>query len=258
MPADVATPLASFLSDQEDVITAIVSFAVALLLAALVDRALSRRGRALRNRLDLTPEAGTRLRFLRRAIVAVIVLIGAFIALSQFDTLDRIATSVLASGALAAAVLGFSARQTLANVVAGVLLAVTQPLRIGDEVTFEGESGVVEDVRLTYTFLRTGAGARVIIPNERLAAGILRNDTIFEPVVATEVSLWLAADADANAAVEAIEAAAPGATATIAEVAVEGTRLAVSGPLADPHTKGARENELRAAAFEAVRTAGLR
>jgi small conductance mechanosensitive channel len=258
MAVDVGTPVASFLTENENLITALAAFATSLLLAAIVDRALSRRGSRLRGRLDLTPEAGTRLRFLRRAVVAVIVLVGVFIALSQFDALDRIATSVLASGALAAAVLGFAARQTLANLVAGILIAITQPLRIGDEVCFEGESGAVEDVRLTYTFLRTGAGARVIIPNERLAAGILRNDTIYEPWVATDVSVWLSPDADANAAVEAIEAALDDVHASIAEVAVEGTRIAVSGPMADPHTRAARENELRAAAFAALRAAALR
>jgi small-conductance mechanosensitive channel len=54
---------------------------------------------------------------------------------------------VLASSAIAAAIVGFAARQTIANAIAGVILAITQPLRIGDHVTFEGESGVVEDVR---------------------------------------------------------------------------------------------------------------
>ena len=43
----------------------------------------------------------------------------------------------------------------LANFVAGIMLAVTQPLRVGDWVTFEGHYGVVEDVRLNYTILRT-------------------------------------------------------------------------------------------------------
>ena len=88
------------------------------------------------------------------------------------------AATVLASGAITAAVVGFAARQTLANAMAGILLAVTQPIRIGDLVTFEGETGTVEDVGLTYTWLRTGADARLLVPNERLAGGILRNDSI--------------------------------------------------------------------------------
>jgi small-conductance mechanosensitive channel len=258
MAHDGATPLASIWSDHSNLFTAIVSFAVAVALAAIVDRALSRRGRTLTSRVDLTPESATRLRFLRRAVVATIVVIGAFVAASQFEALDSIATSVLASGALAAAVLGFAARQTLANLVAGVMIAINQPLRIGDEVVFEGESGRVEDVRLTYTYIRNGAGSRIIVPNERLAAGVLRNDTILENLVATDVSLWLAADADANAAVHAIETAVPDVHATIAEVASDGTRIKVAGGMGDPHTRGDRESELRAAAFAALRAADLR
>ena len=92
--------------------------------------------------------------------------------------LSKLAASILASGALAAAIIGFAARQTLANVVAGIMLAITQPLRVGDWVTFEEHYGVVEDVRLNYTVLRTASDQRVVIPNERLAAGILRNDTL--------------------------------------------------------------------------------
>ena len=88
-----------------------------------------------------------------------------------------------------------------------MVLAVTQPLRIGDLVTFEGETGTVEDVALTYTWLRTGSDARLIIPNERLAAGVLRNDSIRSPTVALEVSAWLAPDADETAALAAVRAA---------------------------------------------------
>ena len=89
--------------------------------------------------------------------------------------------AVLASSAIAAAVVGFAARQVLANAIAGLQIAITQPVRVGDQVTFEGEKGTVEDLRLTYTWLRTGTDARVIIPNERLAAGVLRNDSILRP-----------------------------------------------------------------------------
>ena len=59
---------------------------------------------------------------------------------------------------------GSPSRQVLANAIAGIVLAVTQPLRIGDLVTFEGETGHVEDVSLTYTWLRTGTDARLSSP----------------------------------------------------------------------------------------------
>ena len=139
---------------------------------------------------------------------------------------------MLASSAIAAAVVGFASRQVLANAIAGMVLAVTQPLRIGDLVTFEGETGTVEDVSLTYTWLRTGSDARLIIPNERLAAGVLRNDSIRSPTVALEVSAWLAPDADETAALAAVRAARGDPDARIAEVTDDGPAPAGRGPAA--------------------------
>jgi small-conductance mechanosensitive channel len=173
------------------------------------------------------------------------------IALSQFTALDRIAGTVLASSAIAAAVIGFAARQTLANAVAGVFLAITQPLRIGDLVTFEGESGTVEDVRLTYTFLRTPGDARIIIPNERLAGGILHNDSIVSGTVALETDFWLPRDADADAVIEAVEREVPGTRVTVAEVGHEGIRLTLASDAVVPGDRARRESELRAAALRA-------
>ena len=115
-----------------------------------------------------------------------------------------------------------------------MVLAVTQPLRIGDLVTFEGETGTVEDVSLTYTWLRTGSDARLIIPNERLAAGVLRNDSIRSPTVALEVSAWLAPEADETAALAAVGALEETQSARIAEVTDTGLRLQVAGPPGAP------------------------
>jgi small-conductance mechanosensitive channel len=220
----------------------------------VVDRLIKHRGHKVRHVLaldELDPVIDTRLRFVRRLVEATIAVIGIAVAISQFAALDRLATSILASGALAAAVIGFAARQTLANAVAGIFLAITQPLRIGDVVTFEGESGTVEDVRLTYTFLRTAGDARIVIPNERLAGGILRNDSIVSDTVALETAFWLPRDADAEAIVAAIERDLPAVRATVAEVAHEGIRLTLSGEPVAPAERARRESELRAAALRA-------
>ena len=144
------------------------------------------------------------------------------------------------------------------NAIAGMVLAITQPLRIGDLVTFEGETGTVEDVTLTYTWLRTGADARLIIPNERLAAGMLRNDSIRSPVIALEASVWLAPDVDETAALAAVEALEDYRSARIAEVTDAGIRLQVAGPPVAPQERIEREGQLRAAALRALRQAGCR
>jgi small conductance mechanosensitive channel len=248
-------------SASERYVTAGLTLLVALVLVAIVHRAMRGRAHMLAEALggpDLSPVFDTRLRFLRRVVEAAIIVLGLALAVAQFTSLDRLASTVLASSAIAAAVVGFAARQVLANAIAGMVLAITQPLRIGDLVTFEGETGTVEDVSLTYTWLRTGADARLIIPNERLASGILRNDSIRSAVVALEVSAWLAPDADEGAALAAIEALGEDYAARIAEVADTGIRVQVSGPPVAPSERLAREAELRALTLRALREAGCR
>ena len=242
-------------------IAAGLTLLAALALVAIVHRAMRGRVHKLPHALggaELSPMLDTRLRFLRRVVEAAIIVIGDALALAQFTSLDRLAATVLASSAIAAAVVGFASRQVLANAIAGMVLAVTQPLRIGDLVTFEGETGTVEDVSLTYTWLRTGSDARLIIPNERLAAGLLRNDSIRSPTVALEVSVWLAPDADETAALAAVQEVEEARDARIAEVTDTGLRLQVAGPPVAPAERIAREGELRAEVLRALREAGCR
>ena len=260
MPAaTVRLVVADFWADNSDVITAALAILLAFLAATLLDRYFARRGDKLAaavSRGEVSPVLDTRLRFLRRLIYAAILLLGIAIALSQFTGLSKLAASLLASGALAAAIVGFAARQVLANVIAGIMLAITQPLRVGDWVTFEEQYGVVEDVRLSFTILRTAADQRVIIPNERLAAGILRNDTLGSDDIGLDVSVWLAPDADTERALAVLEEET-GSEASVAEVTAEGVRISISGDPVPPPQKGPRQAELRAQCLKRLRAEGL-
>jgi small-conductance mechanosensitive channel len=249
-----------FLERYSDEITGVVTLVLAFALAAAVDRALRGRARGLAARMsggELSPVVDTRLRFMRRVIEAVIIVIGLSLAISQFTALDRLASTVLASSAIAAAVIGFAARQVLANAIAGVVIAVTQPLRIGDLVTFEDQTGTVEDISLTYTWLRMASEARLIIPNERLATGMLRNDSIRSPTVALEISLWLSPNADEAEALEVLAAVEDARSAHIADITETGVRVLVSGPPVPPSERLAREAALRARTLAALREAGI-
>jgi small conductance mechanosensitive channel len=251
----------TFLQRYDHQITAAVTLLITALLVAVANRALSRRGKRLAAVVaggEISRGADTRLRFLRRLVAAGIVLIGVALALSQFTALDQLGRTVLASSAITAAVVGFAARQVLANAIAGLQLAVTQPVRIGDTVTFEGELGVVEDIRLTSTWLRTPADARIIVPNERLAAGVLRNDSIISPTVASEASVWLTHEQDAAAAVDVVRKALPDASVVIAETTAEGVRMLVSGPAMAPALRAREESKMRESALRAIAAAADR
>ncbi|HWO15504.1 MAG TPA: mechanosensitive ion channel domain-containing protein [Solirubrobacterales bacterium] len=117
----------------------------------------------------------TRLRFLRRLLFLVAFLVVVAIALSQFTELKRLATGILASTAVLAAIIGFAAQHTIGNMVAGVQLAVSQPIKIGDRIEFEEVDGRVTDITLSYTYVDPGDDSTIVIPNQLLVDGIIRN-----------------------------------------------------------------------------------
>jgi small-conductance mechanosensitive channel len=244
----------------EDWIKAGVSVLIAFVIAELVDRALSRRGKKLGVAVvggELSPVATTRLRLVRRLIFAAIILIGVGIGVSYLEPVKQLATGILASSAVLGLVVGFAARQTLANAIAGILLAITQPIRIGDLVTFEDKTGEVEDVKLTYTYIRLDDGRRLIVPNERLAQSSIENHTILDPRVQVEVSVWLPAEADLDRAIELIEDERVGISASVAEVDKEGVRLSATTWAATPAERGRAATELRRRWLRLLREHGL-
>ena len=141
-----------------------------LLISEVVDRTLARR--------KLDPSAITRYRILRRSARAGIVFVGLLSALLVIPQVRAVAGGILASSAIVGIVFGFAARTTIANVIAGLMIATTQPLRIGDVVETGGERGVVEEITLNYTFIRLGDGSRLVIPNEKLASDTIKNFSI--------------------------------------------------------------------------------
>src|SRR3954447_11029135 len=253
------TPLASFLADHGDEVKAVVTVVIAIVVAQLVDRALVKRGRKLSQAVgvgDLSPVAVTRLRLVRRLVSAAIIVFGIAIALLSFPHIQRVAAGLLASSAVLGLVVGFAARQTLANAIARVLLAIPQPIRIGDLVTFEGETGEVEDVRLTYTYIRLDDGRRLVVPNERLAQSSVQNHTVVDPRVQVEVSAWLAPGADADRALELIEEV-EGVSAQVAEVDKDGIRLSAPTWAATPAERGRVAADLRRRTLRRLRDEGL-
>jgi small-conductance mechanosensitive channel len=111
----------------ERAIIAAVVIIGAIVLAKVVDLAM--------RRVELEAGAETRYRVLRRAVMAFIVTVAVLSALLVFPQVRAVAGALLASGAVVAIVVGFASQRTLGNFVAGILIAFTQPLRLGDRVT---------------------------------------------------------------------------------------------------------------------------
>jgi small-conductance mechanosensitive channel len=221
-----------------------------LLVAKLVDLRI---GRVLQS-----PEAVTRYRVLRRGITSAIVFVGILSALLVVPQVRAIAGGLLASSAVIGIVVGFASQRTLGNFVAGIMIALTQPLRIGDEVTVGDTSGIVEEIGLMYTFIRTPENTRLVIPNEKLASDTIRNSTIRSPEKYAEVTVQLSPSSDLDAALAALK---PEASGPRDDVFVSGLGAAPTVSLRVWTTSGddARrlERELRLRAHRRLREGGL-
>ena len=177
------------------VIAAAVLLAVTLL-ARLVDWWLARK--------TVAPEIETRYRVLRRAVTTIIVAVGLFSALLVIPQVRAVAGGLLASTAILGVIIGLASQQTLGNFIAGILIATTQPVRIGDRVSYAGEAGIVEEIGLTYTFIRTADRRRLIVPNSKLASDTIVNASIRSRETFAEVSLPIPLKADLDAALDAL------------------------------------------------------
>jgi small-conductance mechanosensitive channel len=102
--------------------------------------------------------------FLRKVIVALIVIVTICVILLSFDNLRKLGTGLLTGVGIGGIIIGFAAQKSLGNLLAGFQIAFTQPLRIDDALVVEGEFGRVEEITLTYVVLHLWDQRRLILP----------------------------------------------------------------------------------------------
>ena len=225
---------------------------VVLVGTTVVARAIDRR---IADR-DLPPEAITRYRVLRRGVTTTIMFVGLLSALLVIPQVRAVAGGLLASSAVIGIVVGFASQRTLGNFVAGLLIAFTQPLRLGDDVVIEQTEGVVEEIGLIYTFVRTQNGDRLVIPNEKLASDTIRNSTIRSREKVAEISLQVPLGRDLGAVVDRLRSLTEGAEAFVSDVSGNAT-VVLRVPAPDEAAAERVERELRLRAYETLRAEGF-
>jgi len=220
-------------------------------IAKLIDHAIAQR--------ELDPATKTRYRVLRRTIATSVVTVGLLSALLVIPQVRAIAGGLLASSAVLAVVIGLAAQTTLGNFVAGVLIAFTQPVRLGDRVVVGNESGTIEEIGLTYTFLRTEDNSRLVIPNQKLASDTIRNATIVDREKVAEVTVQVPLTQDLDAVIGVLRDQISDQRDPDVEVTdlADKATIALRARVADEHQARRLESDLRIRAHRALREAGM-
>ena len=229
-------------------IVVVVVLLIAAVVARLIDRRIARR--------QLTAETMTRYRVVRRSITVGIIFVGFLSALLVIPQVRAVAGGLLASSAVLGIIIGFASQRTLGNFVAGLLIAFNQPVRLGDDVVIEDTEGIVEEIGLIYTFVRTRNGDRLVIPNEKLASDTIRNSTIRSREKVAEITLQVPLGRDVGAVVARLRGLREGADVFVSDLS--GTATVVVRVAADDEPAAERlERELRLQAYDALRTDGV-
>jgi small-conductance mechanosensitive channel len=223
---------------------------VTLILARVVDRRMARR--------DLPPDVRTRYQVLRRTIITLIVFVGVLSALLVIPQVRAVATGILASSAVIGIIVGFAAQRTIGNFIAGLLIAFAQPLRLGDYVETAGFTGVVEEIGLTYTFIRIDDNDRLVVPNEKIASDTILNSSIRSRKKFAHVTVQVPLDTDLEAVRTLLREAAQDERAEVAvtELGDKATvRVSVWAP--DEPSAERLEHELLLRSHARLREAGV-
>jgi small-conductance mechanosensitive channel len=207
---------------------------------------------------DRSPAALTRYRVLRRSVAAAIVTFGLLSALLVIPQVRALAGALLASSAVLGLIIGFASQRTLGNFVAGLMIAMTQPLRLGDWVEVDGVAGTVEEITLVYTFIRTQDNARLVIPNEKLASDTIRNSTIRSPAKYAQVTVQVPPATELGPLLESLREDVPGERDEVFVSSLEGSPTLTVRAWTENEAAAERlEQELRLRVHERLRARGL-
>ena len=161
--------------DNVQLATSILGIIAALTLLVISLRLTKRLFRRAERRLQANGRDVTSLRFLRYLVKALLYIVCLAGALQNVPGLDSVMASLLAGSGIAAIVVGFASQQALSNIVSGMVLLIFRPFKAGDRVCYHGPDliGVIEEIGLRHTVIRSETGSEILIPNSLMNSHII-------------------------------------------------------------------------------------
>ena len=127
--------------------------------------------------LVATRSRRTRIAIFSRSAGFLVVFVTVALMLFAIPSVRNVGVTLMASAGFATLAFGMAAQPALKSLIAGIQIALTEPIRIDDFVVIDGESGRVEDIRLSYVVIRTGDERRIIVPTSKFIDGSFQNWT---------------------------------------------------------------------------------
>ncbi len=146
----------------------------------------------------------TQFTFLKHLITGLIYFGGFALAVYSVPGWRNLSLSMFASSGIIAVVVGFASQHALANLVSGIFITIFRPFRVGDRVRMMGKdvAGIVEDITLRHTVLRTFESKRIVIPNSLISSEIVENANLIDEKICRFVEFGISYDSDMDLAMK--------------------------------------------------------
>lgn len=190
------TKIGSFVGS---LIFAVVVLAITFLLAKLVNRVMRR---LVERHRKSNSGAATVLGFARYIAVAAVYFAGVMVVVYSIPLLSSAVRTLLTAGGVIAVVAGLAAQEALGSVVSGMMILAFKPFRMGDVVRYIDNdiSGVIEEITLHHTAIRTWENKRVIIPNSKMNSSIIENADYADSKVCVFMQIGVTYESDIDLA----------------------------------------------------------
>lgn len=178
------------------ILTLIMTFYLVKLIKIIIDRNVKKSGDTI-----------TRFNFIKHFISGIIYTLGIGLAMSFIPMLKNISISIFAGSGILTIILGLASQHALSNFVSGVFLEIYKPFKRGDCIIIMGKTpvGIVEDITLRHTVIRTFENKRIIVPNSTISSELIENADIIENKVCRFFEICISHDSDVDKAIDIIK-----------------------------------------------------
>jgi len=143
-------------------------------------------------------------KFVSHILMALLYVVTTMSVLMQIVPFHNYTVSILAGSGIAVLVVGFAAQETFSNIIAGIFISIFKPFTIGDTVTLteQGITGIVEDINLRHTTIRTYQNNRMMIPNSTMNSSIVENKNFNDCSIYNYVYMFIRYGSDTELALK--------------------------------------------------------
>jgi small-conductance mechanosensitive channel len=142
---------------------------------------------------------------MKHFISGLIYVMGISFAIYTIPSLRTLSVSLFAGAGVVAVIIGFASQAAFSNIVSGIFISIFKPFRVGDRIKIQNIYGIVEDITLRHTIIKTYENIRYIIPNSKISEETIENKDLGDERIRKFFEIGISYDSDVELAMKIVE-----------------------------------------------------